>query len=307
MIKNVKDIKKIDIHAHAILFKEFYPPYIPGDSSTVFADDKEVLEFYDEIGIEKGVLLPIVSPEGQLSPMSSEACKYLSNKHPDRFYWFCNVDPRGVTNSSEADMYNILKHYKGLGAKGVGEITAHLPFDDPKYLNLFAACEKLDLPVIFHMATSLNWGYGVYDDLGLPRLEKVLAQFPKLKIIGHSHGFWVELGDNLTEQNRHDPKNDKLTNGGRVVELLRKYPNLYCDFSAGSGAGALMRDREFAGRFLEEFSDRVMYGCDYCMPGNRNAFYFRDFLFKLLDEGILSPENYKKLVRDNAIRILKLD
>ena len=53
-MENVKNIGKIDIHAHAIAFKEYYPPYTPNDKNTVFADDKEVLEFYDEIGIEKG-------------------------------------------------------------------------------------------------------------------------------------------------------------------------------------------------------------------------------------------------------------
>ena len=45
-MENVKNIGKIDIHAHAIAFKEYYPPYTPNDKNTVFADDKEVLELY---------------------------------------------------------------------------------------------------------------------------------------------------------------------------------------------------------------------------------------------------------------------
>ena len=92
-----------------------------------------------------------------------------------------------------------------------------------------------------------------------------------------------------------------------MVELMRRYPNLYCDLSAGSGSNALMRDPEFAAKFIEEFSDRLMYACDICHPTNTHPFRFKDFLEKMLDEGKISEENYVKLVRENAIRILKLE
>ena len=41
--------------------------------------------------------------------------------------------------------------------------------------------------------------------------------------------------------------------GGRVVELMRKYPNLLGDLSAGSGLNAIMRDRKFGISFLNDF------------------------------------------------------
>lgn len=301
-----KNIKKIDIHAHATPFKEFYPS-ISDDPKDVWVSTEEVIKLYDDLNIEKGVLLPLTAADGQASPITSEECKFLSDKYSDRFYWFCGVDPRARPNSVDGDLDRFIKHYKNLGAKGVGEITSLLYADDPKLYNLFAACERNDMPIIIHVATSLNWGYGIYDDIGLPRLEKILSDFPKLKVLGHSHGFWCELSSDLTPQNRNDGQTSKVKDNNRILELFRKYPNLYGDLSAGSGAGALMRDEEFAAKFIEEFSDRLLYGCDLCLAHQTFPYDFNAFLEGMLEKGTLSPENYKKLVRDNAIRILKLD
>ncbi len=41
------------------------------------------------------------------------------------------------------------------------------------------------------------------------------------------------------------------------MELLRKYPNLYADLSALSGANAILRDPEYGVKFLDEFQDRL--------------------------------------------------
>ena len=303
----IKDIKKIDVHAHAALFREYYPPHEEGKPERVFVSAQQVIDFYDKLGIEKGILLPISSPEGQLSPMTSEACKYLTVQYPDRFYWFCNVDPRAYPNTTNGDLAAILRHYKALGAKGVGEITSHLDMDDPKVINLFSACEACDMPIIIHIANTHAHGYGLYDEVGLPRLEKQLAMHPNLKIIGHSQPFWAEISADVTDKNRGGYPTGKVQEGGRLIQLMRKYPNLYCDLSAGSGHNALMRDEEFAIRFIEEFPDRIMYGEDICHPTNEHPFPFRDFLDRLVAEGKLKPEHYRKIARENAIAVLKLD
>ena len=173
-MENVKNIQKIDIHAHAALFREYSPLYKPDKPESKFVSPEQLIEFYDKLGIEKGVLLPIVSAEGQTAPMTSEACKYITVQYPDRFFWFCNVDPRAFPNRPTADLVRLIEHYKSLGALGVGEITALLDMDDPKVDNLFAACEKCDMPVMIHISQSYEDAYGLYDEVGLPRLEKVL-------------------------------------------------------------------------------------------------------------------------------------
>lgn len=56
--------------------------------------------------------------------------------------------------------------------------------------------------------------------------------------------------------------------GRRVVELMRRYPNLLGDLSAGSGLNALRRDREFGISFLNEFQDKLYFGHDFCRMSN---------------------------------------
>ena len=53
-MKITEKIKKIDIHAHAIMFREFYPAH---RGSTAFVSPEMVLDFYDKLNIEKGILV----------------------------------------------------------------------------------------------------------------------------------------------------------------------------------------------------------------------------------------------------------
>ena len=298
----MQEIKKIDIHAHVNYFKKYSPNYF-GTTESMLSKD-EMIAFYDKLGIEKGVLLPIVSPEAQLTTMTSESCKFLSDEQPDRFIWFCNVDPRAFSNSKDSNLGYLLEHYKSLGAKGVGELTSNLYTDDPKTDNLFGFCAELDLPVTIHIAPEPEGYYGIIDERGLPRLEKMLKKHPKLKIFGHSQCLWSEIGEN-TDENRGTYVKGPVKQG-RLVELLRRYENLYCDLSAGSGSNALMRDRAHAARFVEEFSDRLLYGCDICMPDQIFPFKFDEFLTSMRESGEISEKNYRKLVRENAVRLLDL-
>ena len=303
---DIRSIKKIDVHAHATMFHDIYPPSKRSRPDSVFVSPEQLIEMYDRLDIEKGFLLPIVSPEAQASVMSSENCKFIADKYPDRFYWFCGVDPRATNDTPSCDLAYLIRHYKALGAKGVGEVTAHIDADDPRVLNLFAACEECDMPVTIHIAPSRDNGYGIYDDLGLPRIEKLLKNFPKLKILGHSQAFWAEISSDVTEETRGRYPTGKVT-AGRIEELMDRYPNLYCDLSAGSGHNALMRDEEYAAYFVEKYSDRLLFACDICHAFNDHPFPFRDFLFRMVDEGKISEENYVKMIRGNAIRLFNLE
>jgi len=305
-MEDIKNLKKIDIHVHATAFPEYTPRTETGEMDQRVVSTDRLLEMYDRLGIGQGVLLTMTSPEGVFSPTTSEMCKYMADQHPDRLYWFCGVDPRAVADMAESNLIKVIEHYKALGAKGVGEVTAHMYLDDPKVDNLFSACEACDMPVILHLTHRMTRGYGLYDDFGLPRLEKALQNHPKLKIFGHSQMFWAAISGDLKEEERGGSPTGPVTEGGRVVELLRKYPNLYCDLSAGSGSNAMMRDPDFTEKFIEEFSDRLLYGTDIVQTTNGHPFIFRDFLEKMLRDGRISEENYRKLVRDNAIRLLKL-
>ena len=298
----MEQIKKIDIHAHATAFPQYAPRF--EYNGCTMPSVETLLDFYERLNIEKGVLLPIVAPEAQLHTISNESCKYIADSNPDSFLWFCNVDPRAYSNSKDSNLGYLLEHYMSLGAKGVGEMTSNLYTDDPKLDNLFGFCQELGLPVTIHIAPEPSGYYGIIDELGLPRLEKMLKKYKRLKIFGHSQCFWSEIGENSDALRNTYPSG--AVKNGRLPELMRRYENLYCDFSAGSGANALMRDREHAGRFIEEFSDRLLYGCDICARVNTFPFAFDEFLTSMRMSGEISEENYRKLVRENAIRVLKL-
>ena len=295
--------KKIDVHAHVNAFGDLSPKYSFCDCTLVTPE--KLLSAYDKLNIEKGVLLPIVSPEATVRIVTCEECLSVVQKYPDRFIPFCNIDPRQYTNKPDGELEYLLNHYLSLGAKGVGEVTANLYVDDLYMDKLFEVLAKHKLPVTIHISPAVGESYGIVDDAGLPRLEAILKKYPDLKVLGHSQLFWTEISKSEDGKRELYPKG-KVTEG-RIAELLRKYPNLYCDVSANSGANAFMRDRDYAKKFIAEFSDRILYGCDICAPGiNEFPFVFDAFLDDMLISGDISQENYDKFVRKNAEKLLGL-
>ncbi|NLJ91028.1 MAG: amidohydrolase [Clostridiales bacterium] len=298
-------MKKIDIHIHteehSIQIGEKRIPSV----------DELANSIYEDLNVDKAILMTTIdnncSDPATLEKLCDEANKRsceLATKYKDLLYWFCYVDPRIGSNSAETDFSPYLEKYKKMGAKGLGEIFANIYFDDPRVENLLSYCEKYDMPILFHLSPEVGGPYGIVDDLGLPRLEKMLKKFPNLKFIGHSQVFWSEISTDVTEENRNGYPTGPV-NPGRVVELLRKYPNLYADLSAGSGYTAISRDVSFGYSFLEEFQDRLMYGTDYLIP--RGDIRLTEFLDSAVDQGKISREAYEKIVRKNAIKILNLN
>ena len=171
--------------------------------------------------------------------------------------------------------------------------------------NLFYHASECDMPVTIHISPRMGYTYGMVDEIGLPRLEKMLKKHKKLKILGHSQAFWAEFSADVQENQRSGYPKGKVIDG-RVASLMREYEGLYCDFSAGSGLNALSRDPEYSARFIEEFSDRILWGYDVCASFNTHQYDMNAFLDKFYDDGYISPENYYKLVRGNAEKLLKL-
>ncbi len=298
----MKKLKKIDMHVHVIDDAEGALLRTTGDT---FCTPEQLLELYDMVGVEHGVILTAMSPECADERNTNREIYHIVKNDPKHFSWFCGIDPRFYKNSADTDFSAILNHYKALGAKGVAELTCNLEFDDPIVMNLLSHAEKCEMPVTIHIG-SLGNDYGVIDEIGLPRLEKILKTFPELQIIGHSQKFWSEISGDVTEEIRDTYPEGKVAPGGRVPELLRKYKNLTADISAGSGYNAMARDPEFAYQFLEEFQDQLYYGTDICSPVNRTnpMLKLAAFLDDAMEQGKISYEAYEKISRGNALRLL---
>lgn len=299
----MKVVKKIDIHVHTS--ESGWLARLPADRC---ATPEELMAMYDTLGVERGVIMPGINIEGGFNTTSNYEIYRVVQKYPDRFAWFCNVDPRQGSNSPETDFTPYLEFCRDRGARGVGEVCANLTFDDPKMLNLLWHCERCGMPVTFHIGSG-EGDYGVIDDFGLPRLEKALAAFPKLRFMGHSQKFWAELSGDLRPEDRDGYPTGKVVPGGRVVELMRKYPNLCGDLSAGSGYNALSRDPDFGYAFLEEFSDRLYYGTDICSPTNLSDSRIKlsSFLDGAMLQGKISYDTYVKVSRANAEKLLGIN
>lgn len=295
------NVPKIDVHVHATMWPEISMPRPNGEGYPSLA---QVVEKYDAWGIEKGFLLPEVNNECCTTGQTSEMACMMARSMPDRFGWFCNIDPHMGSNNPHTDFVPFLEHYKKLGAKGVGEMSTNLPFDDPLLDNLLRCCAECDMPIIIHLSPVIGGDYGIYDELGLPRMEKMLKKYPKLRIIGHSQLFWAEISGDNNEEVRHYYPKTKVTEG-RLHQLLRTYPNLFCDLSAGSGENALTRDEDHAFRFIEEFHDRLCFGTDVCGPSQ--VMGLSHWLDEKHDAGCISDDNYYAICRGNAIRELKLE
>jgi predicted TIM-barrel fold metal-dependent hydrolase len=290
----------IDIHVHTRTIPG--PPRLNGQT---YATPPQLLDRYDPLGIEAGVLLPGVSPECTFVPQSNQEILEICQRHPRRFIPFCNVDPRSMANSSDAPLGHLLDFYRGQGYKGIGEVTANLPFSDPKVQNLFRHVERIGFPLTFHIGAQIGGLYGLYDDPGLPQLERSLARFPALVFLAHSQTFWAEMGQLEKPGDRYGYPAYPIREEGVVPKLFRQYPNLYGDLSANSGCNALKRDPEHAVKFLNEFQDRLLFGTDICAPDTPTPLV--DFLLDLRRNGKISEPVFQKVARENARRLLHLE
>lgn len=297
----------IDIHAHAY-WK--HPPLL-----VQFCTPEQVIERYDEAGIERGALLPIVSPEIYL-PQSNEDILDMAEQYPDRFIPFCNIDPRALTNSADAPLDRLLRYYRDQGCKGLGEVMLNVPIMDPMVQNLFKHAQDVGLPVIFDGSDQVGGDFGLYDDPGLPQLEHTLQRFPKLIMLGHGPAFWAEIGRLETPADRSfvfQPGGGQvgrhpsgpIKEEGVVPKLFRRYPNLYGDLSDPSPCNALARDPEYGPKFLTEFQDRLLFGTDICFF--EMSFPIVDLLLEWRDTKKISEGVFNKVARENAVNLLGLE
>jgi hypothetical protein len=174
--------------------------------------------------------------------------------------------------------------------------------------NLFHHAEKCNLPLTFHIAVREGNIYGLIDDLGLPRFERQIQAHPALVFLCHSQAFWSHISADVTEQTWGGYPQGPVVEGGRVLELLGTYPNVYGDLSAGSGYNAVSRDPSFGYRFLNEFQDKLLFGTDVCSPKNRDdvLIYLKDFIEDARTNGHISQEAFDKITHKNAERLLGL-
>ena len=288
----------IDIHTHCT-----FKSGLTRANGTRYPEPEELISSLDAAGIDKAVILSTVGPEYRYIIVPPEHTLAIAAEYPERLIPVCCLDPRFLTNSSDADFTDYLEYYKSAGCKGVGEYIPNLPLDHDLNMNVFSHVEKSGLPLTFHLAPRVGGFYGCVDELGLPRLEHVLRSFPDLMFLGHSQVFWAEIGSEVNETTREGYPGGKV-DPGRLVELMRTYQNLHGDLSAGSGFNAISRDPEYGYNFMNEFQDRLYFGTDIANVPQELPIV--DYFRRVRAERCISPEAYEKITWRNANKLLDL-
>jgi predicted TIM-barrel fold metal-dependent hydrolase len=256
-----------------------------------------LLRWMDSHKIAQAIVLPLVSPESSSYLLTTDFVLEQTKPFRDRLIPFCSIDPRTSYTGGLAGLVAMLKKYFDAGAKGFGEHKPGVAFDDKRSMTIYAACAELKLPLLFHIDNERN-----LDKPGLPGLEAALKAHPGCNFIGHGPGWWASISGDVTQSGLHAYPKTKVAPGGAIDVLMDKYPNLYGDLSAGSGAGAISRDLEFGREFLIRRQDRILFGTDFLSPGQAVP-QFELFEQKLAD---LPAEVKAKIFRENARKLLRL-
>jgi hypothetical protein len=226
-------------------------------------------------------------------PIPFANCLAYKRQAPDKFVLGYAPDPRRPDAIDQLEAAVAIH-----GVRLYGELKLRMMYDNPDALRMYRFCGSRGLPVTVHIDYEFdtgrkyprpNWWYGG----GIEPFERAVRACPETIFIGHAPGFWAHIsGDDQYDKAAY-PTGPVLP-GGKLSQMLRAYPNLYADLSAGSAFTALSRDRAFALDFLLEFQDRLFFARDYFDSR------MQDFLNSL----DLPEDVQAKLFAGNALRLV---
>lgn len=267
-VKPPADIKFIDPHVHAM--------------SVTPTGLRAVAKWMEERNVERCIVSPL-SHKGSRPQNEEERKTMLKNFIPykGKIDRMCLIEPQEVETVDQA--VTILKREIADGAIAFGEhYGVGMMFDDPKNLRLYEACEKVGLPVMFHIDQNKNMV-----EPGMERVDRVLKMFPKCKVVAHAY-WWRQL------------KN------GACDRQLQEHPNLYADMSGAVVIQVLNRDRKYAREFLIRNQDKILWATDegwWSFGGQEKQMNQHYTFFEELD---LPAEVRHKIYRGNAEKVYGL-
>lgn len=190
---------------------------------------------------------------------------------PDRLHPFVTIDPRGISDAA-----GILDRACAEGAKGlkIHPVNTHIYPSDRVLYPLYEVARNRGIPVMFHIGSSVFPGakHRFADPMSV---DEIASDFTDLNIIcAHAgRGFWEE----------------------EVFFMARIRQNVFLELS-GMPVPRIIRSFPE----LDRIRDRVLYGSDWpTSPAlGHVATRFRELP--------LSPEAFRAIMYDNALRLLGL-
>jgi len=239
----------------------------------------EYLRKMDRAGIERSFL--IAKRCGDMRIKGSVETRYevihkVCQQYPDRFSGLAGIDPfRGMEGLRELE--KAVKEYGFVGA----HLYPHwfsLPPNDAKFYPYYAKCCELDISIMMQVGNCL-----VYQkDRRLPSvgrpitLDQIAIDFPELTLIGIHIGW---------------PWHDEM------IAMAWKHPNVYIGVDAYAPKHWPASFVHFANTFGQ---DKVIFGSDWPVIDPERA-------MNELEIHNFKPDSLRKILRDNTVRIFKLD
>jgi len=272
-----------DCHVHINPFWEMRPDALAllghRDPATArfVREPKAFLDYLDRSGIDRAVLVNYVAPEviGYTEATNTFASEF-AKADPQRLLATGGIRPDHPDPGSE-----VRRLSRELGLRAIKLHPPHQLFRPNAYVEggpgrlaeLYGACEREQLPVIFHTGTSIF--PRARDRFGDPMfVEDVAIDFPKLTIV--------------------------LAHGGRplwmttATFLARRFPNVWLEVS--SIPPARLHDYFPA---LERLSEKVLFGTDW--PGPAVPELRANFdAFRALP---LSAEVQRRVLEENPLKV----
>jgi predicted TIM-barrel fold metal-dependent hydrolase len=242
----------------------------------------EMVEEFRAAGVERAVLLAWdARPATKRPPTSNEYVKGLVDAHDGFFLGFGSVDP-WRTEEALKELERFPEEFGFPGLKLHPSAQAFHP-NDRRFYPLWERCEELGLIVLFHVGHT-GFGAGLPGGAGIrleysrpiPYIEDVAVDFPDLQILC-AHPGW--------------PWHDEL------LALALHKSNIWIDLSGWSPKYLPPSVVQHANSLLQ---DKMLFGTDY--PVISPERWMSD-----LDELGLKPEVVEKILRTNAMRLLKLE
>ena len=286
--KTVTDEPIIDVHQH---------------TNYLFRSDKKLVIHQRIMGVTTTLLLPAGSAvkrasthEGKSNGLAAktggnETVMALAKKYPKDFRFGVNEVP-DLPNARKE-----LEKYLKAGAVIIGEQKFNVACDSPHVWGVAEVAREYEVPVLMHFQ------HNAYN-LGIERFHRTLEKFPEVNFIGHAQTWWGNVDKNHKQEIMY-PKT-KVNPGGITDKLLSNYPNMYGDFSAGSGLNSMLRDEEHAKDFIARHPNQLLYGSDCPDAAGRGAGCKGSVILATIRRLAKDKEVERKILHDNSKKLFKL-
>ncbi len=210
--------------------------------------DEQMLAHQRKMGVTHTVLLPAGRFFGlEAGASGNDRVQEVARAHPKEYFFFANEVPY------LSGAHEVITGALRAGALGIGEQKFMVESDSRAVQMVADIAKEFGVPVLLHFQ------FGKYNTT-FENFHQILEKYPTVNFIGHAQTWWANI-DAKADQAVLYPKGP-VTPGGITDRLLRDYPNIFADMSAGSGLNALLRDEDHARGFLDRHQDKLLYGSD---------------------------------------------